>query len=125
MGKLIAVEGLTIDHSFGSPVAGGTFTISTIPEIKVKCKGKGVYTFEINFIFAGGTHSAGTTGSAVASGKIEATATEVKVNGKSVMRLGDIGTMSGTYGITIPPFSQPFTSQIEIADANQNKVKAE
>lgn len=126
MSELIAVEGLTIDHSSGSLVSGGTFTITSIASTKVKSGGNGAYKTSIVFTFAGGTHSSGTSETAIGGGTITATATKVKVEGGYVMRLGDSGTMNGTYTSATSPFPiVAFSSSVEITDANQDKVKAE
>lgn len=123
MSELIAVEGLTIDHSSGSPISGGAFTITSIASSKVKVEGNGVYKTSITFTFANGTHTSGS--SATGAGSISATSTKVKVEGGYVLRLGDSGTMTGTYvPSTPPPPTLPFTSSVEITDTNQDKVKA-
>jgi len=124
MSEYIAVEGLTIDHSAGSPVSGGVFTITSVASSVVAVEGKGIYTVEINFTFAGGTHTGGTSGSATGAGSVTATAAKVKSEGGEVMRVGDMGDMDGTY--VIPPNTPgSFTgAPVEITDANQDKVKA-
>lgn len=132
--ELLGVEGLTIDHDTGSNVSGGTFTITSIASLKVKCEGKGVYKGTLSFTFSGGTCSgpppdSGST--AVGSGTINITALKSKVEGDFVIREGDIGTMSGTYVATNPsppPATIPgvFTNQpVKITDAGQTKVLGE
>ena len=127
--KLIAVEGLTIDHSLGSPVSGGTFTITSQPSLKYSIKNvsfKKVYRGTLAFTFAGGTHSSGTTNSAVATGTINFTATKNKIDNQFVLRIDDSGSMTGTYvPPSVPPPTVPFTSNVEITDAGQDKALGE
>ena len=129
--KEIAVDGLTIDHDSGSIVSGGSFTITSIPSLKVKCENKGVYTGTLSFSFSGGYVSpddSGTTGTG--TGTIMFTAQKVKAENQFVLRKGDTGTMSGTY-VKINPAAPPptvpgtFTNQpVKITDAGQTKVLA-
>lgn len=132
--EFIGVEGLTIDHDTGSTVSGGSFTITSVPSIKVKCEGSGVYKGTLMFTFSGGTCSgpppdSGST--ATGSGSINFTATKNKVDGSFVIRKGDTGTMSGTYVATNPSPPPPtipgtFVNQpVKITDAGQTKVRAE
>lgn len=125
MSKLIAVNGCTIGHSVGSPVSGGTFTITSVASTKVKAEGKGVYKTTIAFTFTGGTFVGGSSGTALGSGSITATATKVKAEGGFVVIEGDTGTLTGTYvPIPTPPPTVSFTSNVEITDAGQTKAKA-
>jgi hypothetical protein len=125
--KEIAVEGLTISHSTGSNLSGGSFTITSTPSIKVKAEGKGIYRGTLNFSFSGGTYAGGVSSSATGSGSINFTATKTKADGQFVLRKDDSGTVSGTYQVPPPPpgVTSPFTASVEISDANQTKVKAE
>jgi len=124
MGKFVAVEGCEIGHSSGSLVSGGTFVITNVASTKVKVNGNGVYKISISFTFSGGTHSSGTSGSAIGSGTITATSQKTKIEGQSIVLLGDSGNLTGTY---IPPSTPPptvaFTSGVEIIDSGQDKVK--
>lgn len=124
--EFFAVEGLTIDHSSGSPVSGGTFSVTSSPSTKVKAVGNGVYRGTLAFTFTGGTHSSGTSSSALGSGTIAFTATKNKADGQFVLRVGDSGSMSGTYvPPTTPPPTVVFSSNVEITDAGQDKVRGE
>jgi hypothetical protein len=123
--EFLGFEGLTIDHSPGSPVSGGTFTITTPPSNKVRLvSGEWVYSGPISFTFSGGTHSSGTPGSATGAGTINVTSTKNKVSGKFVIRENDTGSMTGTYvPPSTPPPTVPFTSDVEITDSGQDKVR--
>ena len=124
--EFIAVEGLTIDHSSGSPVSGGTFTVTSSPSLKMNALGNGVYRGTLAFTFSGGTHSSGTPNSALGSGTISFTATKNKIDNLFVLRVGDTGSMTGTYvPPSTPPPTVPFTSNVEITDAGQDKVLGE
>jgi len=134
MGEFIGVSGLTIGHGAGSNVSGGTFTITSVPSIKVKADGKGVYKGTLVFTFTGGSCSGpppDSASTAVGAGTIDITATKVKADGSFVIREGDTGSMSGTYVATNPAPPPPtvpgvFTDQpVEITDAGQTKVRAE
>lgn len=126
MRKLLAVEGLTINHSAGSPVSGGSFSVTSIASTKMKAEGNGVYRGTLSFTFTGGTHSSGTSGTAVASGTISFTATKNKIDGQFVLREGDTGSMTGTYvPPATPPPTVPFTSDVEITAAGQSTVLGE
>ncbi len=124
--ELLAIEGLTISHSTGSPVTGGTFTVVSTPSTKVKITGSGVYSGTLSFNFIGGTHSSGTPGTANGSGTINFTSTKVRADGQFVLRNTDTGTLNGTYiPPSTPPPTVPFSSGVEISDAGQNKVSGE
>lgn len=120
----IAVDGLIIAHSSGSAVSGGEFTITSLPSIKGKADGKGVYSGVLAFTFTGGTHSSGTSGSATGGGSITLTATKSKVDGNLVFREGDTGTLIGVYvPPSVPPPTVAFSSDVEISAAGQDLVK--
>ena len=124
--KLLAVDGLTISHSSGSPVSGGSFTVTSLPSLKMNAESKGVYRGVLAFTFTGGTHSSGTPGSALGAGTINFTATKNKIDGQFVLRVDDAGSMTGTYiPPSVPPPTVPFSSDVEISDAGQSKVLGE
>lgn len=124
--EFLAVEGLTISHKSGSPISGGTFTVTSVSSLKCKADGKGVYSSVLNFTFTGGTHASGTSGSATGDGSISFTSTKNKVEGSFVIREGDDGKMTGAYvPPSVPPPTVTFTSDVEITDAGQNKVRGE
>jgi len=127
--KLLAVEGLTISHSSGSAVSGGTFTITSAPSLKYAVKNvtfKKVYRGTLTFTFTGGSHSSGTSGSATGAGTINFTATKNKIDGQFVLRVEDTGTLTGVYiPPSVPPPTVAFTSNVEISDAGQSKALGE
>ena len=124
--ELIAVEGCTIIHSVGSPISGGTFTITTPASLNTKVDGKGVYSASIAFTFAGGDGAGATSGTVAGGGTIAATAVYVKDDGAVVSREGDTGTLTavGTNSAPPPP-TLPFVGNVEISVAGQTTVKAE
>lgn len=124
--KLIGVDGLTIVHSAGSPISGGTFTITSTPSVKVKAQGKGVYSGVLSFTFAGGNMSGITAESFTGAGTINPTAIYVKADGALVIREGDTGTLTGSgTNPSPPPPTVPGTGGVEISVAGQTKVKAQ
>jgi len=126
--EYIAVSGLTIDHSSGSLVSDGAFTVTSLPSIKVKVSDNGVYngvySGVLTFTFTGGSHSAGQEGTATGGGSISITAKKTKADNKLVFRVKDKGTITGVYvPISGNPPIVPFTSDVEITDAGQIKAK--
>ena len=126
MGTLVAVSGCIIDHSSGSIVSGGVFTITNVPSTKVKADGKGMFKTPLAFSFTGGTVTGGVSGTAVGAGTIISTAQKVKAESLLVMLEGDTGTLTGTYTQSgSPPVpGVPFSASVEIIDANQTVVNA-
>jgi hypothetical protein len=115
----------TLNHGAGSPITGGTFTITSVPSVKNKAEGKGVYRGDLIYTFAGGSH-ASTDPDTVATlvpQTISPSATKAKADGSLVIRLGDNGTMNaqGTSGGSPVDVSGP----VEVDDAGQTKAKAE
>ena len=120
--KEIAVDGLTIDHSAGSGISGGSFSIISQPSSTVKLTGKGVFFGDIQFSFSGGNMTGMAPGSVSGSGSISPTGTKVK-SGGFCAREGDSGTMSGTAQPvgSPPPTPVPVSGGVEITDAGQTK----
>ena len=123
--EFTGVVGLTIAHSTGSLMVGGTFVVTAVPSTTVKAEGQFVYTGALSFTFSGGTYSGNAGG--VGAGTINFTSTKVKVDGSFVLREGDTGTMDGVYtNPAAPPPTLPFTAApIEISNAGQSKVRSE
>lgn len=122
--KFIAVDGCTITPQ--GIVSGGTLTISSVPSVKNKAGGNGMYKSPLTFtvVSANATGYDPGTVVSVAPGSISATAVKVKADGSLVMRVDDQApsvSMTGTISGTLTPFAEPF----KITDAGQTKVKAE
>jgi len=121
----IANEDLTLAHGTGSPISGGTFTVTSVPSQKVKALDKGVHKDPLQYTFTGGNASGFDSGSiaTIVPQTINATATKVKAENQLVMREGDFGTMQaqGTVGGVPTPIAGP----VEISDAGQDKVKGQ
>jgi hypothetical protein len=122
MGKLIAVQGMTLSDTLGgAPV----ITINTSPSIKVKAENKGIYSGGISITVASGSVSSkGCTLTSAAIGTISPTALKVKENGQLVNRQDDEVSISGP-GLTGGGSGCTATFNIKITNAGQTKVKAE
>lgn len=125
MSELIAVDGLTLDHAAGSPISGGSFSITSTPDAKVKTDGAGFFAGPLVFTFSGGDADGFVAGSVAGGGSMPATAGKVKIGGVAVMREGDSCTMScvGTIDPPATPPTGPVAGDVEIADAGQTKVR--
>lgn len=125
MSELIAVDGLTLDHASGSPISGGSFSVLSVPDAKVKAEGNGFFAGPLEFTFSGGDADGFVAGSVAGEGSMPATALKVKIGGVAVMREGDGCTMS-CMGTIDPPATPPTGSiegDVEITDAGQTKVR--
>lgn len=118
--KNIAVDGCTISPQ--GIVSGGTLTITSLPSIKGKAGGKGIYTTPLTFTVAGANASGYDPGTVVTVGpaSIISTAQKTIVEGKLVIREEDqvIAAMTGTIGGTPTPFTEVF----KITNAGQAKA---
>ena len=125
--KAIAVQGCTIAHDTGSGASGGTFTVTSVPSIKCKAGGNGIYKGTLAFTWAGGNYTGGVPGTGVASGTINFTATKTKADGQFVLRQDDTGTMNGTVGNPsgTPPTLPITSAPVKISNAGQTKVSGE
>jgi len=115
-----------LGHGAGSTITGGVFTISSVPDLKSKAVGVGIYVDPLVYKFSGGSAPGFVDGSVVGGGTIPATATKTKVSGSLVMRVGDSATMNATG--TIPPptgGTGPVVGPVEVTNAGQTKVKAQ
>ena len=119
----VANKSCVIDHSAGSVVSGGTFTITAPESMKAQApSGAGIRSGPQAFNFTGGSISGGDPNTALGTGTIAPTAQKVLVDGLPVVLEGDTGTLTGTHTVSGTP--TPFTSSVEIADAGQTDVKA-
>lgn len=123
--EYVANADLTLAHSAGSLISGGTFTIISVASSNVKAD-SGVYVTPLSFSFAGGNATGFTPGTVAGAAAIQATATKTKADGLAVIRQGDKVTMiaSGTQPGP-PPVVVTITGDVEISDAGQTKVKAQ
>ena len=121
--KPIAVEGMTISHGAGSPAAGGTFSITTLPSTTVFLEGSAVYRGTVAFNWSGGTYLGN---AATGSGTITVTATKVLVDGSLVLREDDTGEMSGSYtNPSPPPATIAFANApVVVSNAGQTRGRA-
>lgn len=124
--KNIAVDGLTLSHSSGSPISGGSFSISSSPSTVTKEEGDGIFTSPLLYTFSGGNASGfvpGSVGTLVPQ-SIISTAQKTKDYAILVIREEDTGTMV-CQGTLTGGGVGPVSGGIEISDAGQDKVKAE
>lgn len=130
--KFLAVEGCEIDHSAGSVISGGVFSITSVASAKMKEDSKGVYKTPLSYTFAGGNATGFIAGTVltIVPQSINATALKNKAEGPLVMRVEDSGQMVciGTLDPTPPPPASPtgpVSGGVEIADAGQSKVRGD
>jgi hypothetical protein len=129
--ELVVNENLTLDHSSGSLIDGGSFTVTSLPSEKNFAGDKKIYGSPLVFTFAGGNATGFLDGSVltVAAVSMIATAIKVTVDNKKVIREGDSVTMACIGTIDPPPPSAPFTGpvsgDVEITDAGQEKAFAQ
>jgi len=124
--EYIAVDGLTLAPQGIVSIGAGALVITSVPSIKVKAGGKGVYKTPLTFTLAGANATGYDPGTVVTvgSGSMPATAAKCKADGILVMRENDqvVGvTMTGTIGGTPTPFVETW----KITSAGQTKVRAE
>lgn len=126
--KELAVQGATIAHDSGSPISGGTFSITSVPSLKVKAEGNGVYKTPLLYTFAGGNAAGFVPGSVLTTApqSISATAQKCKAENLPVMRIDDSGVMNAI-GTLPPPAggTAPIAGPVIIDDAGQVKAKGE
>jgi len=122
--EYIAVEGCTIEHDAGSPISGGSFTITSIASAKVKVGGKGVYAQQIDFTFKDGNGPGVSPGTVVGGGSILSKATKDRAEGQLVVRENDTGTLSGAgTNPAPPPPTLPVSGGVIISAAGQTKAR--
>lgn len=119
--KLVAADGVVLSHSIGSPISGGTFSVSSIPSIKALSETKGVHKDPLTYTFSGGNSSGFDPGTVTSIGPqtISSSALKALAEGSKIMLNGDSGTMlcTGTVGGTPTPVS----GGVEITDPKQIK----
>jgi len=122
--KELAVEGMTF--KFVNPAHSGNVVINDPPSSKNKCIGNGIYKDNLSINITNGSDGSITNGTG--AGNIAATGSKVKIdNNILVLRKGDQSgniTITGTNPSPPPPTLQ-YTTQVEIDDPGQTKVKGE
>lgn len=113
-----------LGHAVGSLVSGGVFTVVSAPSVKNRAVGAGVYRGPLQYTFAGGNASGFDPGSVATTAPqtIQPTAVKTRADGLEVIRLGDSGVMAATGTVSGTP--TPITGNVEVADAGQDKVRA-
>jgi hypothetical protein len=124
--KEIAVEELTLEPQGIVIPNTGTLTITSIPSIKNKAEGKGIYSGTLTFTLVGANATGYDPGTVltVGVGSINATSLKVNSHGQKVLRVDDNNptvSMTGAIGGTLTPFVEPW----KISNGGQSKVQAE
>lgn len=126
--ELVAVDGCILAHASGSLISGGAFAISSVPDVKAKAGGAGIFKGPLLFSFSGGSAAGFVAGSVMttAPAVMNATAVKTKAGGMPVMREGDFVLMN-CVGTLPPPTggTAPVSGSVEIAMAGQMKAKAQ
>lgn len=113
-----------IQHSVGSPVSGGVFTITSTPSTKVTVDSQGVFRGFLSVSFSGGNMSGMVPGSVIGAGVINPTALKCKIELLAVVRDKDSGNFTGTAVPTAGPPPVPVSIPCECADS-QTKAKGD
>ena len=124
--KYFFTENGNIQHSTGSPVSGGTFTITTSPSSKLKVSTWGVYAGPLAITFSGGNMPGMVPGSVSGTGTIFPTSLKNRTGGLFVVLVGDSGSLIGVAQPvgSPPPPPVPVNIPCECSDG-QNKVRGE
>jgi hypothetical protein len=121
--KEFAVVGMTF--KFVNTAHSGDIAVTGISSIKVKAGNQFVYQNNLSITITNG--SDGSITNATGSGTMTATSTKNLVENVAPLRKGDqsiVITMTGTNPSPPPPTAQ-YTTQVEIDDPGQTKVKGE
>ena len=125
MRKPVMVQGGSLGFGAGSPVSGGTFTITSAMRAKMKIDGKRVYAGILTWTFAGGNGAGCVSGSVTGSGGISPGAVSVKDDGLLLVLEGDQATANfqgfASNGSTVPFLGVP----VKVASAGQTSIKAD
>lgn len=113
-----------LGHAAGSLVSGGVFTITSVPSLKVRADGKGIYRGPLQYTFSGGNASGFDSGSVATTvpQAIQPTAIKVRADGFAVIRLGDSGQMAAVGTVSGTPTT--VVGLVEVSDAGQDVVRA-
>lgn len=114
----------TLGHAAGSLVSGGVFTITSVPSLKVRADGKGIYRGPLQYTFSGGNASGFDSGSVATTvpQAIQPTAIKARADGLAVIRLGDSGQMAAIGTVSGTPTA--IIGLVKISDAGQGVVRA-
>lgn len=124
--ELIATESLILAHAAGSPISGGTFTVTSIPDPNVSAESNAVFFNQLQFTFSGGSAAGFVSGSVAttAPATIPATAYKVKNASGFIMREGDQVTMDAV-GALPGGGTSAVAGPVEIQAAGQTTVSAQ
>jgi len=120
----IAVDGCKLAHVSGSPISGGTFTITTTPHGKVAVDDAGIFAGAITFTFAKGNSAGFVKGTVAGGGSIMASAINVTADGQAVVLKGDTGTLSASGTLTGGGVGS-VSGGVKVSASGQQKVRAE
>lgn len=126
--KEIANANCILAHKAGSLISGGVFKITSVPSIKVKAEGAGVFETPLTYTFSGGNATGYIPGTVmtIVPQTIPSTAIKVKADNILVMLINDFGTMNAVGTLNPPPPggtpNTPIVGLVEISDAGQTKV---
>lgn len=133
MAQNIAVQGASVEPQGIVTICApaGVLTITSVPSLKVKAEGSGVYRGGVTFTIVGACATGYDPGTVVSISPItiQPGASKVKADGQFVnlendnqlLVPGPTPNMTGTISGTPTPFFEPFA----ITDAGQTKVLAE
>lgn len=123
--KNVMVNGGTLGFDTGSPVSGGSFTITTPASTTMLVDGDGVYAGPLAWTFSGGNASGAASGTVVGAGTINPTAQKVKNDGKLAILEGD-SVVSTFNGVTPDgkPISFPGVT-VKVTSSGQTVVLGE
>lgn len=123
---LIMNQSGVVGHDTGSAVSGGVFVITSIPSIKVKIDGAGVYRGPLAGSFSGGNATGFVPGSVVGTWVINPTATKTKADVLPVVREGDTGTLTAVGTLPSPPGgTSPVSGAVVVSSAGQAVVNGD
>lgn len=123
MSEFLAVVGMTF--KFVNPAHTGSITVVGSPSTKLKAGVNFAYKDNLSISISNGSNGSITNATGV--GTMLATALKNLIESSKPLRKGDkstIITMTGT-NPSPPPATSTYTTQVEIDDPGQNKVKME
>lgn len=121
--ELIAVSGLTLKHSSGSPISGGKFKLESEPSAAAFVDGAGIYFGPLEFSFSGGNAAGCASGTVAGGGSITGSAVRFLGGNEPALVVGDGGELVAT-GTSPQGADVPVAGPVEIATAGQSKLEA-